>query len=137
MQSARQPNEWSVSTRKNGQEELEVIQAAQTEKTSLLLDDLQDPNTILVLSPNEEPLLTRLTWQTLEDLCATDPRALQEATIESFLIRLELEKLRLHQGWRQRGPTLREMDHGDLLKAIIVSADAISNGHYYWIEVAV
>lgn len=121
----------------SAQEELDVIQAAQAEKGSLLLADLQNPDTILVLSPNQDQALTSLSWQALEKFCMAYRRAMQETAIESFLIRLELEKLRLHQGWRRRSPPERQSDPSGLLKAVIVSADAIIHGHYYWIEVAV
>ena len=121
----------------SAQEELDVIQAAQAEKDSLLLADLQNPDTILVLSPNQDQALTMLSWQALETLCMASRRALQDTAIESFLIRLELEKLRLHQGWMRRSPSKQHTGSDILLNAVIVSAEAIIHGQYYWIEVAV
>jgi len=128
------PSPWRGD--QSGQDELAVIKAARASKISLVVEDLQSPDTILGWGPSRDCPLTRLAWTELEQLLLSQDSGMPEA-VSPFLARLTTEKWRLHLLWKRSVLINQATTQGGLLKAIVVPLDALLYGTICWIEIAV
>lgn len=113
-----------------------MLRAAQESKASLVVQDLQNPNTILGWKPLRDRPLSRLAWPELEQLLRSQHRGMPETT-SLFLARLETEKRRLHLLWRRSALIHQVTTEEALLQAIVVPLDALLNGTSCWIEISI